>query len=495
MKSILPLLSVSLLVCASVVQADTLTGRLVDDLGIGIVNGDVDAFDIGLDREIVLTGDSTDANGSFSVTIPAGLYLITLQGPPGSTILPHLVNNLLIVGTVDLGTVTLEQGYVLSGRVLDQNGFPVFNLDLDVIDNTTGMDIDLTGGRTDIFGLFSILVPANIELRFDPRTVAGPTLAPIAMNLLLSADTNLGDTVLEPGYFVSGRVLTTLGTPVTGADLDFTDSVTGIVALTLADNTDASGNFSIIVAAGTWDIDFCPQTANALVGLEILDVSVSADVDVGTFTLLDGLTLFGTVFNELGAPVQGVDLDVNDSTTGLKVALCGDGTDVNGTYSVFVPVGVYDLRFTTPTGLDIRTDVNIAGATQIDSVLSPCPPASAVVRNGSGTNPVALVNIRPPRIGKLFEVSLDCSGHAPSIAAIFLHTGSSNGPNTSLGQLLVSGQRIFTLGKAHGGSVISFISALPPNLSLCGRMGYLQGIIFGDPAVLLTNALDLTVGS
>jgi len=488
------LLLSSLLALSSSAQADTLTGRLVDVLGNPIVNGDVDAFDIVKDDDIDLTGDATDSNGDFSISIDPGLYDITLQGPPGSTLVSSVIQNLLIVGTTDVGTIVLEQGYTLSGRVLDTLGFPVVNLDLDVINKNTGLDVPLSGGRTDTFGLYSILVPGNIELRFDPRTAMGPTLAPLALDLLLVADTNIGDVVLQPGLFVTGTLLNSLGGPVVGADLDFTHFATGEQALTLSDNSDASGNFSVVVAAGTWDIEVCPAAGQALVGREFSGVPIATDASVGIHTLLDGIALFGTIFDG-GLPAAGVDVDVNDSVTGERIALCSDNSDANGAYSVLAPAGVFDVRFSNATGLSVHANLNIQTALQLDTVLTPCPPASGVVRNGSGVNPVTLFYLDPPRIGKNFRAILDCTGHAPSLAALLLNSAPHSGLNTIYGQLLVSGASIFSIGTAHAGDVVTLDAAIPPNVSLCGRPGFMQALIFGSPGPQFSNAVDLIVGS
>ena len=478
----------------SVAKADTLTGRIVDINGVGVANGDVDAFDIPNAFELNLTGDSTDANGFFNVTLPASLYRITLEGPIGSQLVPVEIDNLLVVGTIDLGTITLEPGFILSGRVIDQMGFPIPTVDLDANDPATGASINIPGGQTDSFGLFSILVPSDLELRFDPRNIS-PTYAPIEISLVLTSNTDLGDVVLEPGFLVSGTVLDSGGNAVVNADLDFEDALTGQQALTYSDNTDFGGNFSVIVAARTWDIQVCPAPLVPLVAAEFKDFVVGADLDLGIINLLDGVSLFGTVTDSVGTPVLGVDVDVNDSGTGVSIALCSDNTDFTGAYSVFVPLGTFDVRFTNATGLDIKTDVIVVGPTQVDGSLTPCPPASATVRNGTGVNPLVLSSVSLARIGKTWQADLDCSGHASAACVLFLFSAPHSGINTAIGQFLLSGTQIFALTKSHTGNIVSFSYPLPPSLAFCGRMGYLQGLILGSPGIQLTNALDLLVGS
>jgi len=495
MKNLLnPRFFLAPLVLAAPLAADTLTGQVVDENGVGIPLADIDAFDLTNGVEMVLTGDSTDAGGFFNTTIPSGLYRITVEGPIGSALMPVEFQNLRILGTVDLGVVTLAEGVHLDGRVLDQDGFPVFGVDLDIIDNTTGLTVNVSGDHTDIFGTFHILVPRNIELQFDTRNVFGATLAPIAINLVLIGDTSIGDVVLEPGYVVSGVVTDSGGTPVPAVDFDFNDPA-GQAAFLISDNTNAMGAFSIVVAAGTWDIKVCPPNATSLVGFELEDLVIAADTALDPVILLPGFTLTGTVTDSLSSPVQGVDVDVSDAGTGLGLAICNGRTDLLGQYSVRVPAGTWDVRFTTPTGLDIQADVAIAGPTQVDGSLVPCPPASAVVQNGSGVNPQVLTSVALPRIGKTWKITVDCSSHTPNAVALLLYDTQHSGVNTIYGQFFGGGNQLLLLGKPHASDVVPFTFALPPNLVFCGRLGSCQAMIFGSPGPQFTNALHLTVGS
>ena len=474
--------------------ADTVTGQVVDENGVGIPLADLDAFDITNDVEMVLTGDSTDAAGFFSTTIPSGRYRLTVEGPVGSNHMSVVFPDVDVLGTLDLGVVTLIEGVHLDGRVLDQNGFPVFGVDLDIIDSTTGLDVNVSGDRTDIFGTFNILVPRNIELRFDTRNVFGATLAPIAMNLALVGDTSLGDVVLEPGYVVSGIVTDSGGAPVPATDFDLSDP-SGQEAFLLSDNTNQLGAFSFVVAAGTWDIKVCPPGASSLAGAEMEDQVIAADTVLAPIILQPGFALSGTVTDWLSSPVQGVDVDVSDAVTGAGLALCNDRTDPLGQYSLLVPAGTWDVRFTTPPGLAIEAGVVIAGPTQVDASLSPCPPASAVVQNGTGVNPLAFTSVALPRIGKTWRVTVDCSSHAPSAVAVLLFDGGQSGVNTLYGQFFGSGNQLFLLGKPHFSNVVPFSFDLPPNLAFCGRVGSCQALILGSPGPRFTNALELTVGS
>lgn len=494
MSKWIPTLLVSLLL-APLAGADFVTGRLVDENGVGIANGDVDAENAITGDDLDLTGDSSDANGFFTVAIPNGLYNLTFQGPPGGplTYQSVLFEEVTVAGTLNVGTIVLERTRQLSGRVVDQSGFPVFPCDLDVFHGVSGDGLVVSGARTDLFGNFSILVPMNIRLRVDPRGAVGPTLAPVEQELLVPAPTTLPDIVLPPGFTVTGSVVRAGNVPIPGAQLDFLDPQ-GNQAVLFGSVTDAFGNFSFVLAANTWDIEICPPPGATQAPLFVPDRVVTGSTNLGTFTLPAGHSLSGTVTDAFGAPVQGVDVDVRNASTGADVLLCGDGTNASGAYSVRVPAGTYNVFYTVPDGLAIRTNVAIGGPTVLDVSLTPCQPATATFRNGSGANPAALASVSPPRIGRSWKVDLDCTGYANGVAIVILFSGSHPGIPTVNGEFLLSGSQLVLQGRAHTGNVVSFTLPLPPSVGLCGRMGHAQGLILGAPGPQFTNALDLRVG-
>jgi PKD repeat protein len=117
-------------------------------------------------------------------------------------------------------------------------------------------------------------------------------------------------------------------------------------------------------------------------------------------------------------------------------------------------------------------------------------------RNGSGVNPMVLTNLRPARLGALWECELDCSGHAPDTAQVFGYSRGATGPIFVSGELLVdlSSTYYFTLSAIHLGNAVRFQAFLPNDITLCGRLLSIQGLCRGAPAPRLSNAIDLRVG-
>ena len=393
-----PLLRIAaLLLCLTPLgSADTIQGRVVDSLGGGVQNVDIDALDLDTGNFATLANDGTDANGNFVTTIPAGRYqlVFTPPAPPTTTHLIETIDEIIIVGTIDLGTVALPPGVALSGHCITNTSAPVADVNLDVVDEVTKEHLLLINDRTDAFGNFIISVPAHaIEVRFDTSGVFGMTLASRAIDLAPSAATNMGDVVLPPGFFVSGFLKKTGGAAVVSADLDFNDSVTGDKAYTPGDNTQSDGSFSVVVAAGSWDVEFCPKFADLLVATEVLGVVVTTTTNLGTITLQPGVVLFGSIVAYDGSIPAGSDVDVRDSTTGLSIVTCGDNTNAQGDYAIVVPTGTLDVTFnppsfTLPLGSELHPSVAVAGTTLLDGVLPYCPPGANYGTGIAGTGGV-----------------------------------------------------------------------------------------------------------
>ncbi len=210
--------------------------------------------------------------------------------------------------------------------------------------------------------------------------------------LLLAAATALANTpafaeVLIP--CLSGFVTDGNGNPVAGGDLDFTISATGERIITPGDNTDAFGFYTVCVLPNVYDIAFAPPPGTRLMGKLIPGVSLLVDPGLELDVTLDaGTVLSGVVRNEVGAPVGGVDLDV-DRVSGGRIYTPGDTSDpVTGVYRVVVPNDLYRLRFEPPRGSRLRglevNSVTVAGDLVFDVTLENGLFVQGRVRDGGG---------------------------------------------------------------------------------------------------------------
>jgi len=502
------LVLLSLAVCAS---AQAITGRVVDANGNGVAGVNIDALDASNGGGVALSGDGTDVNGFFTTTVGAGAgvyrFLFFPPPPPAGRLLVGERNNVVVVGTTNLGNVALATGFALSGTTRRTSGTPVANVDLDVIDPVTHLDLVLQGDTTDAFGAFTLAVPQTpIELRFRTDGIS-PLLAPRVMELDLSADTSLGTVTLQPGFVLSGTVRRTNGTAVSGVDIDVFDAA-GNKLFTPSDATNSSGFVDTIVPSGTFDIEVCPPFSALLVGRLLGGVVVSGTTSLGTVTLQNGVALSGTIRDFLGATVQNADLDVRDST-GQAVVTCNDNSDAAGHYAVVVPTGTLELTYSPPgpacasgLGLDVDPGVVVSGSTTHDAVLPAASAATAASFIGDGINADVLTPVKVvPGVSWTAPLSLGHSHGTGGVAVLKLRTGVVNGPNSTsplggrLTEILISGPLLGVLSGAHNGSTGGIPpQPIPDDLALGGLTWAAQYTVSGGGFIDLSRAAFGVVG-
>jgi len=161
------------------------------------------------------------------------------------------------------------------------------------------------------------------------------------------------------------------------------------------------------------------------------------------------------------------------------------------------PAPQYNDCFFPPSQGSVRNDMGAHGG----RLAGPQTCVSrAVSRNGSGVNPVILTNVTAPILNMAWIVDLDCSGRTPppNLAVLVGVSRPTTGPTIMSGELLVDvfcGIDLLRKTIPHNGGVARFSSPIPNNLALCGLDGYFQGVCFGQPKAILSNALDIRIGS
>jgi hypothetical protein len=125
-------------------------------------------------------------------------------------------------------------------------------------------------------------------------------------------------------------------------------------------------------------------------------------------------------------------------------------------------------------------------------ILSLDPDAS---RNGSGLNPQILAQASAPVFGAPWSVTLDCTGHASGVAAVWGYDRASAGTFLPYGEVLVAGNRVFELLQPHASGPVTFTPNLPPPvIALIDLPISVQGACSGAPLARLSNALDVLIG-
>lgn len=362
----------------------TISGQIVDPNGLPVFGVDTDVRDAVTGARLYTPGDNTDLTGNFVVTVPPGTYRfdirppVDLLNPLAQLWAPRSIEGVVVAGNVDLGIQAVETGYAITGTVRDGGTLlPVEDADIDVEDAITGEKLLTPNDNSDPLGAFVVVVPSG----YYTVTIDSPPGSALRgerrYNMLVGASTPLGFVDLEPGFVLSGIVTDAAGLPVQGADIDVL-TVPGDSAWFLSnDNTDANGNFSVVVPAGSCYVTVEPRTTSGLVSARTGTLQISANTALPTFQLAAGVTLSGTITKANGSPEAGCDVDVIDPVTGLEIPTPGDATDANGFFSVTVPVGTYDLAFQPEEFSLSRVDrvngVSVRGATVANHQLSNSP--------------------------------------------------------------------------------------------------------------------------
>ncbi len=478
-----------------------------------IANVNIDAFDSNGD-EVNLDNDGTDGSGFFLTEFEDGpdVYDIRFSPPPGTPFLPVEIDDLFVTGTVNLGTVTLPDALLLSGRIINSSNLPIAGVQLRVVDSSSGSEVFIPNNQTDSLGMFDLqLAAGNYDLLIDPSDLF-PTYAPgHVLDIALQSSMDLGDIVLVQGFTLSATVQRTNGSPVVDCDVDVVDVVSDEKLFTPGDSSDDNGFVDVVVPAGTLDVRFEPMLSDNLVGREILGVVVAADVDLGTVTLQSGFRLSGQVKDVRAAPVANVDIDVEVTGTGEKIYLYGDNTDGGGNYVVVVPSGVFDVDFVPPVSLALRSQlvpgVPVSSNKILNVTLEDCP---APANYGTGTPgsggfvPEIDDNGVAARLGAPdFGLSIT-KGLGGAFAFLIMGTGSASLDaagwtlwiNPSAPGFAFIPIKLFGPNGVPGAGFATLAGPLPANDLLDGLHVYFQTLVIdpqGDHGVATSGGLDVTL--
>ncbi|MGB7768086.1 MAG: hypothetical protein WBN22_04435 [Verrucomicrobiia bacterium] len=280
-----------------------------------------------------ITASLNFLNGDFPQNI-VGKYLVVLSSPGGH--FSPITNSFAVTNFPFAQKIT---GSVLSNSTPVPNAVVILFPAPRAGDHGPGNP--LAGTVADNTGAYTIRLPAGtyVPLADQSGYVANYGTSPvltlggsqtITTNLsLTAATTTLSGQIVDAGN-------SSIGLP--GVILP-TSTQTGLIAIGFSDT---NGNFSIGVVSGTWSLgsDDSGLIVHGYVGYNNgINVAAGTTGIVGPFSKATAM-FYGTVKDNLGNPLAGIDVQANDSN---NQEYQSDGyTDTNGNYFVGVVGGLGD---------------------------------------------------------------------------------------------------------------------------------------------------------
>lgn len=357
----------------------TVSGGLRDNLGAPVVGGNIDVIDQASGTTLYTPNDGTDTLGNFLVVVPAGTYRVRCKPLAGALLVTEERRDVVITTAgVSLGNVALRAGLLLSGTVLDNaSSLPVAGVDIDVEDGMTGEEFVTPSDDTTATGAWSVVVPPGIlHVSFDPPATSN-YMGTRVLNLYTTSARVMAPVRLSTGIVISGRVLGIGGAPIANADLDVLHPNGAQAMFTSNDNTDASGNFRVVVPAGSYLIDVEPSNSYGVLGYRSAAQTFAANTALPDINLATGVAVSGSIRAHDGSGEADADLDFLTPGSGVPALTPGDRTGTAGTYLAQVPAGTWDVRVQTRKGSMSRSTilrgVVVNAATTLDIQLSQVP--------------------------------------------------------------------------------------------------------------------------
>ncbi len=363
---------------------------------VPLLDVDIDVDDLATGLRIQTPGDNTDATGTFSVIVPAGVFTVSFEPLKGQQILVgKRVTGVFVPATSNMGNILLDPGITVSGTLVNNAGFPVTGADLDVRSQAGDAILYTPGDKTAQDGTFFVVIPTGMHrVIFQPKNASG-LLSQSTPFQQFTGNTPMGNVIAQPGHLLSGNVSAFGGVPQTDCSIIVHDSTTGAIIEVANKRTYASGNYGVLVPTGTFDVDVRTKK-----GSLAQDITVSSVIVSGPKTLNASLSLLPML----------VFVD-DPAFPGPQVVLAGQA-QIFITFVIYNPNGI-----TTGTLVDVEIEDPFGG---ISTIVSGSPvvlgsgqyifaqflpvPLSPAAPGNSGLPHKFIIRLRHPTNGSEIDV-------------------------------------------------------------------------------------------
>jgi hypothetical protein len=267
--------------------------------------------------------------------------------------------------TLDAALVRLP---ILSGQVTRAGGLALPGVQVQVLNGSTVVAHTETGW----LGQYRVFVPAGT---YDVKFTRHGYEELVKAAVVVGAPSTTLDAAMTKLPVLTGQVTGAGGLPLPVVKVQVLSGSTVVGS----SETGRAGRYSTSVPAGTYDVKFTRHGYEELVKAAVV-VTGPSTILGATMTQLPVLT--GKVTGAGGVPLSCVKVQV---LSGSTVVAHGE-TGRAGAYSVFVPTGTYDVKFTRSGYEDLlkAAVVVTAPSTTLDAALTQLPVLSGKVTNADG---------------------------------------------------------------------------------------------------------------
>lgn len=280
---------------------------------------------------------------------------------------------------------SIASPFGITGTVTDSSNNPIANIKIAVMTYVERVTQAII--ITDAAGRYTVRVPAgDYVLAAINNTSSSPAASAwwtsgggttsmwSAEKITVAGAMVTKDIILVPGGRISGKITAKAdGSPLNGIHIrlrDFTNSESLMNVRTGQDGTYnfnvAPGSYYISAMNGTLDQSYATEVFNSPNGGTNMTQAQKLVIAAGnTYTanmsLLAGSKIEGTVTDENGSPIAGINIRVRDTTDTFFVE--GQSSGKDGRYRFWLRPGIYKLRARGQTSPDV--DISTASASAV----------------------------------------------------------------------------------------------------------------------------------
>ena len=188
----------------TLLDASEISGRVVDQVMVGIASVDLDFIDTTTGLPVLSDNDDTDTDGNFLTAIIPGTYDVEVRPTFSSGFAPTTLEGQDLSATTDLGDIVLDAGFALTG-LATESGLPVADVEVTLVHTSDGSTVTTFGNSTGEDGAYAIRVAeGTYDVTYTPPAATGLTAI-----TMLSLEV-LADTVVDVAFGEVTPPVTTL---------------------------------------------------------------------------------------------------------------------------------------------------------------------------------------------------------------------------------------------------------------------------------------------